>query len=101
MLEPTGDLIGNPMLPALHGGAIASFLELSAGLTAAHTGSHAASAADQHPSSVLLGGTAGTPAHRPGDQTRRTTRRGDEAEAFQEGRAEPICTAQFEFALLA
>lgn len=32
ILSPTGDLVGNPLLPALHGGAVASFLELAAQL---------------------------------------------------------------------
>ncbi|WP_066777144.1 PaaI family thioesterase [Sphingomonas sp. CCH5-D11] len=31
-LIPTDELVGNPILPALHGGAIASFLELAAQL---------------------------------------------------------------------
>ena len=34
-LMPTEELVGNPMLPALHGGAIASFLEMAAQLALA------------------------------------------------------------------
>ena len=30
ILTPTEELVGNPLLPALHGGAVASFLELAA-----------------------------------------------------------------------
>ena len=36
-LIPTEELVGNPILPALHGGAIASFLELAAQLALSRT----------------------------------------------------------------
>ncbi|MFC3439810.1 PaaI family thioesterase [Sphingobium rhizovicinum] len=102
VLEPAGDLIGNPMLPALHGGAITSFLELSAGLTLLRT--LALSRPPRLISTHLQFFSAARQAPlRTAPAIRRVGRRvaAMEAEAFQEGRAEPVCTAQFEFALVA
>ena len=35
-LTPTPDLIGNPLVPALHGGAVTAFLQLACGAAVAH-----------------------------------------------------------------
>lgn len=35
-LTPTPDLIGNPLVPALHGGAVIAFLQLACGAAVAH-----------------------------------------------------------------
>lgn len=98
VLEPAGDLIGNPMLPALHGGAITSFLELSAGLTLLRT-----LALSRPPRLISTHLQFFSAARQAPLRTAPAIRRvaAMEAEAFQEGRAEPVCTAQFEFALVA
>ncbi len=35
-LSPGPDLIGNPLIPAVHGGAVTAFLELACGAVVAH-----------------------------------------------------------------
>lgn len=98
VLEPTGDLIGNPMLPALHGGAIASFLELAAAVTLSRT-----LGLSRTPRLISTHLQYFAPARPAALQTQPSIKRigrriaAIQAEAFQEGRAEPVCTAQFEF----
>lgn len=99
-LTPVESLIGNPLLPALHGGAVASFLEL-----AAKRALERKLPPDQSPklisvnlqflASARLDALVTTP------QIRRVGRRIAvvHAEAFHDGDSSAVCFAQFEFAV--
>ncbi len=99
-LIPSEELVGNPILPALHGGAIASFLELAAQLALSRTlspgrSSRLISVNLQFLAPVRLGAISTTPT------LMRVGRRVAvvHAEAVERDGAGKLCLAQLEFAL--
>ena len=99
-LIPSEELVGNPILPALHGGAIASFLELAAQLALSRTlspgrSSRLISVNLQFLAPARLGAISTTPT------LMRVGRRVAvvHAEAVERDGAGKLCLAQLEFAL--
>lgn len=97
-LSPRPELIGNPLLPALHGGAVAAFLELACGVVVAlkldqHTLPRLISLNMQFLTSMRLRDVMARP------DVRRIGRRVAVAhvEAWQDNPEAPSCAAQFEF----
>jgi uncharacterized protein (TIGR00369 family) len=100
ILTPTKELVGNPLLPALHGGAVASFLELAAQLALGRNllpgqTSRLISANLQFLTPARLVALRTTP------QVRRIGRRVAvvHAEAFEKDGAAALCLAQMEFSV--
>ena len=99
-LIPSEELVGNPILPALHGGAIASFLELAAQLALSRAlspgrSSRLISVNLQFLAPVRLGAISTTPT------LMRVGRRVAvvHAEGVDRERKKKLCLAQLEFAL--
>ncbi len=97
-LSPTPDLIGNPVVRALHGGAVAGFLELACGAVLARELDHQSiprliSMNVQFLASMRLAPVIARP------QVRRIGRRVAVAqiEAWQDDPDALVCTAQCEF----
>lgn len=97
-LSPTNDFIGNPVIPALHGGAISAFLELVCGALLARELDlvripQLISLNMQFLASTRLAPVIARP------QVLRIGRRVAvaQAEAWQDGPAALVCTAQCEF----
>ena len=100
VLTPVEDLIGNPLLPALHGGAVACFLELAAKRALDRKlplgqDTKLISVNLQFLASARLDALVTTP------QVRRVGRRIAvvHAEAFHRGSSSAVCFAQLEFAV--
>lgn len=101
-LSPGGDMIGNPLLPALHGGAVTAFLELACGAVVARGLDweilpRLISVNVQFLAPMRLRDVTARPA------IRRMGRRVAvvHVDAWQEDPDAPVCAAQCEFALSA
>jgi acyl-coenzyme A thioesterase PaaI-like protein len=99
-LSPSHDLIGNPLLPALHGGAVTAFIQLACGGAVARASDRPVlprliSANVQFLAPMRLQDISTMPV------IRRIGRRVAvvHAEAWQADREQPVCAAQCEFSL--
>jgi acyl-coenzyme A thioesterase PaaI-like protein len=99
-LSPSHDLIGNPLLPALHGGAVTAFIQLACGAAVTHASDLSVlprliSANVQFLAPMRLQDISTTPV------IRRIGRRVAvvHAEAWQADREQPVCAVQCEFSL--
>ncbi len=101
-LSPRPDLIGNPLLPALHGGAATAFLELACGAIVAHSLDR-----EVLPRLISVNVQFLAPMRLRDITTQPTILRTGRriavvhADAWQEDFSSPVCAAQCEFALSA
>lgn len=99
-LSPSNDLIGNPLLPALHGGAVTAFIQLACGAAVARASGRSVlprliSANVQFLAPMRLQDISTVPV------IRRIGRRvaAVHADAWQTDREQPVCAVQCEFSL--